>query len=160
MIEAPLFIVYKNWRGEVGVREIYPKTVYFGATEWHPEPQWFMSARDESKGAVRDFAMTDIISLHRNYDDAENSMRAVEEEEPISVGDEFDMTDQPVRLKVEEIIPAQPRTEPTAYLPALPAVEESYIVIELTGPTPGSTWTAGKSFFRGHCTRVQKGESR
>jgi hypothetical protein len=154
--EQPLFIVYRNWRGEIAVREIYPRSVYEGQTQWHPETQWFMLARDESKGANRDFAMVDIISMHMTYDNAENACRVIAAEEPISVGDEFDMTEQPVRLRVEEILPAKPRQEPTAYMPARPAVEATYIVIELTGPTPGATWTANATFFRAHCTRVQK----
>jgi hypothetical protein len=156
MTEEPLFIVYRNWRGEVGVREIYPKSVYFGITEWHPEPQWFLLARDEDKGATRDFAFADILSLHRNFDDAESSMRAVEEEEPVAVDDEFDLKDQPIRLKVVEIKPARPRVEPTAYMPALPAVAETYVVMEMNGPTVGAQWVATATFFRGHCTRVQK----
>lgn len=153
MNEAPLFVVYRNWRGETGVREIFPKSVYFGVTQWHPEPQWFLLAHDVSKGATRDFAMTDIRSMHANFDDAESALRPFATDITLSVGDEF-TTNDGIRLKIEDIFPARERTEPTAYLPAMPAVAETYQVIELNGPTPGAVWTASKQFFQVHCTRV------
>ena len=56
----PLRITYRNWRGEVSERNIVPQSVWFGATEWHPEPQWLLSALDLDKGAVRDFALADF----------------------------------------------------------------------------------------------------
>ena len=56
----PLRITYRNWRGEVGERNIVPQSVWFGATEWHPEPQWMLSALDTDKGAARDFALADF----------------------------------------------------------------------------------------------------
>jgi hypothetical protein len=34
--------------------------MWFGATEWHPKPQWFLHAVDVEKGEARDFAMADI----------------------------------------------------------------------------------------------------
>lgn len=54
-------IVYKNWRGEVGERTIQPVKIWYGATEWHPEKQWFLKAFDIDKQAERDFALIDII---------------------------------------------------------------------------------------------------
>ena len=56
----PLRITYRNWRGEVGERNIIPQSVWFGATDWHPEPQWLLSALDTDKGATRDFALADF----------------------------------------------------------------------------------------------------
>lgn len=56
----PLIFTYRNWRGEVATRRAIPQHVYFGATEWHPEPQWLMRAFDVDKGEVRDFAMRDM----------------------------------------------------------------------------------------------------
>ena len=53
-------IRYKNWRGEEGERVIYPRSIFFGPTAWHPEPQWVLEAHDEEKGATRYFAMSDI----------------------------------------------------------------------------------------------------
>lgn len=57
---GPLTFAYRNWRGEVSERRAIPQQVYFGSTEWHPEPQWLMRALDVDKGEVRDFAMRDM----------------------------------------------------------------------------------------------------
>ncbi len=32
-------IVYRNYRGETALRRIVPSHIWFGGTEWHPEPQ-------------------------------------------------------------------------------------------------------------------------
>jgi predicted DNA-binding transcriptional regulator YafY len=53
-------VLYTNHRNETARRRIQPLRIWFGSTEWHPEPQWLMSATDLDKGAVRDFAMQDI----------------------------------------------------------------------------------------------------
>lgn len=57
---VPVEIGYTNWRGEYAVRRIIPIRPWFGATEWHPEPQWLLTAIDVEKGAERDFAIADI----------------------------------------------------------------------------------------------------
>ncbi len=51
---------YVNWRGERARRVVEPVQLWFGATEYHPEPQWLLKARDVEKGAMRDFALKDI----------------------------------------------------------------------------------------------------
>lgn len=51
-------VVYTNWRGETAEREIRPKRMWFGSTEWHPEPQWLITAVDVQKGVERDFALS------------------------------------------------------------------------------------------------------
>lgn len=51
---------YTNWRGECGVRHAIPRKVWFGSTEWHPEPQWLLTAFDVEKKAERDFALVDM----------------------------------------------------------------------------------------------------
>lgn len=56
----PIEFGYTNYRGEYSIRRAVPVRVYFGSTEWHPEPQWLMSAFDLEKGADRDFALKDI----------------------------------------------------------------------------------------------------
>lgn len=56
----PVKLTYTNWRGETSERTITPKTVYFGSTEWHPEPQWLLRAFDHDKRAERDFALKDF----------------------------------------------------------------------------------------------------
>jgi hypothetical protein len=52
-------VIYTNWRGETAVRTITPKSIRFGATEWHPEPQWLLLADDAEKGE-REFALLDM----------------------------------------------------------------------------------------------------
>jgi predicted DNA-binding transcriptional regulator YafY len=48
----------------MSMRMVYPRQVYFGSTEFHPEPQWLMEAFDEEKQAIRCFAMRDIIKIY------------------------------------------------------------------------------------------------
>lgn len=55
-----LRIEYTNWRGETAVRTIVPISLRFGSTQWHPEAQWLLKARDVEKGEEREFALTDI----------------------------------------------------------------------------------------------------
>lgn len=56
----PLTFSYKNWRGESATRRVRPLRMWFGSTEWHSEPQWFLEALDIDKNQVRDFALVDI----------------------------------------------------------------------------------------------------
>ena len=56
----PIKLTYTNYRGETSERLILPKGVWFGATKWHPEPQWLLHALDCEKQAVRDFALSDF----------------------------------------------------------------------------------------------------
>ena len=58
----PVTLTYTNWRGETSKRTIKPKYIWFGATEWHPEPQWLLTAFDLEKDAERDFALKDFGS--------------------------------------------------------------------------------------------------
>lgn len=53
-------ILYANWRGETAVRGIVPGPLWFGSTEWHPEPQWLMTADEPGSGKRRDFAMSGV----------------------------------------------------------------------------------------------------
>jgi predicted DNA-binding transcriptional regulator YafY len=53
-------IVYTNHRGATELRCIVPARVYYGATTWHPEPQWLLVAWDDDRGAVRTFALRDV----------------------------------------------------------------------------------------------------
>ena len=61
--DPPLRIIYRNYRGEISERAIVPINVYFGATEYHPEPQWLMHALDVAKGETRDFALRDFQKI-------------------------------------------------------------------------------------------------
>lgn len=56
----PLTFTYRNYRGEVAERTAIPKRLWWGSTEWHPEPQWFVTAFDLEKQAARDFAWKDM----------------------------------------------------------------------------------------------------
>jgi hypothetical protein len=56
---TPITFTYKNYRGEVATRTATPKAIWFGVTEWHPEPGWLMTAYDLEKAADRDFALAD-----------------------------------------------------------------------------------------------------
>jgi predicted DNA-binding transcriptional regulator YafY len=51
---------YTNHQGETIIRRVFPQYLWFGKTQWHPEPQWFLRAYDTNKQAYRDFAMRDI----------------------------------------------------------------------------------------------------
>jgi len=51
---------YRNYAGKVETRLVEPCRIWFGATFWHPKPQWLLEAIDFSKVAKRDFAMNDI----------------------------------------------------------------------------------------------------
>jgi len=55
----PLTFRYTNWRGETAVRTATPVRIWWGSTDWHPEPGWLMTAHDHGKDAERDFALAD-----------------------------------------------------------------------------------------------------
>ena len=59
----PVRLNYTNWRGETAERTILPLRIWYGATDWHPEPQWLLTAMDVEKGAERDFALKDFGQL-------------------------------------------------------------------------------------------------
>lgn len=56
----PLRFIYTNWRGERAEHVALPQHVAWGATEYHPDPQWIMTAFDVERGAQRQFAMKDM----------------------------------------------------------------------------------------------------
>lgn len=51
---------YTNWKGETSDRNILPQDIFFGANEFHPEPQWLLRCLDLDKNAERTFALRDI----------------------------------------------------------------------------------------------------
>lgn len=53
-------ILYTNHRGETNWRTIIPENVYYGMTEYHPDPQWLLRAYDVDKAAYRDFALAGV----------------------------------------------------------------------------------------------------
>lgn len=52
-------MTYRNYRGEISQRTILPMGIWFGTTEWHPEPGWLLSGIDLEKEERRDFALAD-----------------------------------------------------------------------------------------------------
>lgn len=60
VVDQPVTVTYTNWRGETAQRTIIPRRVWFGSTDWHPEPQWLLTALDVEKQADRDFALKDF----------------------------------------------------------------------------------------------------
>ncbi len=63
MDEKKIVIIdYTNWRDVTALRRIIPIEVFFGATEWHRQEQWFLRAYDVDKDVERSFAIKDIKS--------------------------------------------------------------------------------------------------
>jgi hypothetical protein len=84
---APIAVVYyTNWRGETSRRRIIPKSVRYGSTEWHPEPQWLMLAWDDDKQADREFALKDF-GARAVVDEA--GIRAGEREKCAAIADDY-----------------------------------------------------------------------
>jgi hypothetical protein len=51
-------VTYTNWRGERAERRIIPARLWYGVTEWHPEPGWLLDATDLDKRERRTFALS------------------------------------------------------------------------------------------------------
>lgn len=58
--EKAIRFTYKNWRGEVRERKAVPEQLWFGASPWHPEPQWLLQAWDLEKEERRYFALRNV----------------------------------------------------------------------------------------------------
>lgn len=58
--EKKVVVQYTNYRGETSNRRIEVAHVWYGATQWHTEPQWFAMAWDCDKREYRDFALKDM----------------------------------------------------------------------------------------------------
>ena len=54
---TPVAFTYTNWRGVTARRRVRPVRLWFGATEFHPEPQWLVHGLDLDSGLARDFAL-------------------------------------------------------------------------------------------------------
>ena len=57
---------YTNHREETAERVVRPAQVWFGATKYHKERQWILSAYDFTREAYRDFAVKDIKNWKPN----------------------------------------------------------------------------------------------
>lgn len=58
-----LSFLYVNYRGESSIRNVNPRGVRFGTSEWHKEPQWLMEAWDLDRREKREFAMKDMTDV-------------------------------------------------------------------------------------------------
>lgn len=58
----PMSVVldYTNWKGERRDRRIMPLTLWFGVSEFHDTPQWFIRAMDLERNVMRDFSLSTI----------------------------------------------------------------------------------------------------
>lgn len=54
---------YVNYKGEAGHRRAQFKSVRFGSSPWHQEPQWLMKAVDLDKQEEREFALKDMTNI-------------------------------------------------------------------------------------------------
>lgn len=59
----PLVFVYKNYAGKTSERTVIPVSTFYGVTEWHKQPQWFLHCFDLDKKQYRDFALKDAVSF-------------------------------------------------------------------------------------------------
>ena len=59
----PLVFEYKNWSGKKSERTVLPVSTFYGITEYHKTPQWFLRCMDLNKKEYRDFAIKDILTV-------------------------------------------------------------------------------------------------
>jgi len=59
-------VIYKNYRGESGLRKIFPFEIFYGKNEYHKEEQWLMKVWDLDKEDFREYALKDIIEWKFN----------------------------------------------------------------------------------------------
>ena len=69
VLNNPIEIKYKNWKGKVGNRIITPIKLRYGESEFHKGNQWILKAWDVSKSAVREFAINDILEYIPHEED-------------------------------------------------------------------------------------------
>lgn len=62
----PVTLTYRNWRGEVAERTITPLRVWFGSTDWHPDPQWLLTAWDAEKVKPLVWTRADLTAWGEN----------------------------------------------------------------------------------------------
>lgn len=60
-MDREIYVIYRNWRGEVDLRHIVPQYIEWGTTEHHESPCWLLTVFDLDKDAQRTFAMNHIL---------------------------------------------------------------------------------------------------
>lgn len=148
--EPSLTIIYTNYRGYTSKRIITPIKPWFGSTEWHPEPQWLLTAFDHEKQANRDFALKDF-----GYSDHSPRAQALEEaarfiEENIEVygsdGVEFRPRQEANRNALAypaaiRALSSQPVADHIADAGKMVADRRKYCLGERLTKNKGSSWT-------------------
>lgn len=81
-------IDYTNYRGERRYYHIMPHRLHYGATSYHPQPQWLLEAIDEDRRVERTFAMKDIHSWTPKSRNLLDRLKAGEYVNPQTVQDE------------------------------------------------------------------------
>lgn len=133
---SELAMIYRNWRGEIGLRRIGAAgmSIWHGSTEWHPEPQPLLRAFDLDKQAWRDFALEDCAFLfHDQGSNAEAGPGPDAGEEAPSC-EASEASARQLRLALEAIAKARPRFD--------------YVVAGAGGidmSQPGSPYDRGKA---------------
>lgn len=52
---------YRNYKGVIHTRTIYPYRLFEGNNAWHPDTQWLLEGLDIDRGDMRQFALSDIL---------------------------------------------------------------------------------------------------
>ena len=59
--ELTIRVLYENWKGTTSWRHLLPLAWYYGATQWHPQPGYLLTAVDlEGENKVKDFSMSGV----------------------------------------------------------------------------------------------------
>lgn len=73
---APVKFRYKNHEGKTRIREVIIRRIFFGSTQWHKEPQWFLRGHCIEHNASRDFALRDCDFAFASRDEEMKSILA------------------------------------------------------------------------------------
>lgn len=57
--EKAIEVIYTNHRGETATRKINPWTVWWGASDYHEDEQWFLTCWDHDRTDLRTYALKD-----------------------------------------------------------------------------------------------------
>ena len=54
-------VMYKNWKGDIGIRSILPLRILYGKTDYYPREQWLLKVWDFDKDDYRTYALKNIM---------------------------------------------------------------------------------------------------
>ena len=54
----PIMVDYTNYKGERSIRRIFPTNMFYGTTEYHPQPQYLLTVHDFDKKDQRIYALS------------------------------------------------------------------------------------------------------